>query len=294
MSQSADFRSGKGHRDENFPVASRLVSAKHRPVIMAFYDFARAADDIADHTTLPADEKLMQLDRLEGALLGQRDDDTIGVALCKVLAARQMSPRHALDLLKAFRLDVTKTRYENWDELIDYCSYSAKPVGRFVLDVHGESVSTWPASDALCVALQIINHLQDCGKDYRDLDRVYIPLDALAAAGAQVADLGRPSSSSPLLGCLQGLARRTTRYLGDRPSPAARVRDTRLACEVAVIESIAHRLLGILETRDPLGEQVHLRRGEVLRAALAGGFAGLVSRLRPRDVSLRRSQDAKT
>ena len=62
------------------------------------------------------------------------------------------------------------------------------PVGRFVLDVHGESRATWPANDALCAALQIINHLQDCGKDYRNLNRVYIPLDAFAAAGAEVED----------------------------------------------------------------------------------------------------------
>ena len=81
-------------------------------------------------------------------------------------------------------MDVTKLRYRNWDELIDYCSLSAMPVGRFVLDVHGEPRSTWPANDALCAALQINNHIQDCGADYRNLDRVYVPLDALAAAGA--------------------------------------------------------------------------------------------------------------
>ena len=293
MSQSADFRSGKGHRDENFPVASRLVSARHRPVIMAFYDFARTADDIADHPTLPAGEKLTQLDRMESALLGLRDDDTVGVSLHKALAARQLAPRHALDLLRAFRLDVTKKRYQSWDELIDYCSYSAKPVGRFVLDVHGESVTTWPASDALCVALQIINHLQDCGKDYRDLDRVYIPLDALDAAGADVTALAHAPSSPQLLTCLHGLSRRTVNYLREFPSLASHVRDTRLACEVAVIETIAYRLLSILATRDPLAEKVHLTRGALMRAALSGGLDGLFSRLRPRDVLLRRSQDAR-
>ena len=82
-------------------------------------------------------------------------------------------------------MDVTKLRYRDWDDLIGYCSYSAMPVGRFVLDVHGESRATWPANDALCAALQIINHLQDCGRDYRNLDRVYIPLDALAESGAR-------------------------------------------------------------------------------------------------------------
>ena len=142
MDQSADFRSGKGHRDENFPVASRLVSAKHRPAIMAFYDFARAADDIADHPSLPAEQKLAQLDRMEASLTGTASDDALSVRLREVLAARKLSPVHALDLLKAFRQDVTKLRYADWDELIGYCSCSAMPVGRFVLDVHGEDRST--------------------------------------------------------------------------------------------------------------------------------------------------------
>ena len=112
-------------------------------------------------------------------------------------------------MLVAFRLDVTKQRYENWDDVIDYCRYSAMPVGRFMLDVHGEDTSTWAASDALCAALQINNHLQDCGKDYRNLNRVYLPRDALAAAGATVEMLGEAKSQPALLNCLQALAVRT-------------------------------------------------------------------------------------
>ena len=186
MITPTEARSGKGHRDENFPVASRVIHPRHRGPILAFYEFVRTADDIADHPSLPPQEKLALLDRLEASLLGSRDDDAVGVALRAQLDERQLSPRHAQDLLTAFRLDVTKLRYRDWDDLIDYCRYSAMPVGRFVLDVHGESRATWGANDALCAALQIINHLQDCGKDYRALDRVYIPRDAFAASGAAV------------------------------------------------------------------------------------------------------------
>ena len=103
---------------------------------------------------------------------------------------------HALDLLEAFRRDVTKLRYRDWDDLLDYCRYSAMPVGRFVLDVHGESRDLWPANDALCAALQVINHLQDCAKDYREIDRVYIPEDALADAGISVEALAAPGCSA--------------------------------------------------------------------------------------------------
>ncbi len=87
------------------------------------------------------------------------------------------------------------------------------PVGRFVLDVHGESRSTWPASDAICAALQINNHLQDCANDYRDLNRVYVPLDALFAAGSNVEALGAPKASPELRRCLTGLAKRTKALL---------------------------------------------------------------------------------
>ena len=105
------------------------------------------------------------------------------MSLRTVLAEKKLDPVHALDLLEAFRRDVTKLRYRDWDDLLDYCRYSAMPVGRFVLDVHGESRGTWPANDALCAALQIINHLQDCAKDYRELNRVYIPAGCAGRGG---------------------------------------------------------------------------------------------------------------
>ena len=294
MDQSADYRSGKGHRDENFPVASRLVSAKHRPVIMAFYDFARAADDIADHSTLPAEQKLLQLDRMEASLTGAASDDVISLRLREQLANRNLAPTHALDLLKAFRLDVTKLRYANWDELIDYCTYSAMPVGRFVLDVHGESKSTWASSDILCAVLQIINHLQDCGKDYRALNRVYIPQDSLAANGAVTEALSASASSPELLVCLHQLAQRTEEYLDARPPLADEMADTRLACEVAVIGSLAHRLLALLKQRDPLADKVHLGRGALIATMTGAVTRTLVRRLVPRAASQRRPQDLRS
>jgi len=148
-SNPAALRSGKGHRDENFPVASRLIHPRHRGAILAFYEFVRVADDIADHATLAPAQKLELLDRLEAGLTGQHDDSPQATALRTVLRERKLSPRHAQDLLTAFRMDVTKLRYRDWDDLMNYCSYSAMPVGRYVLDVHGEDRATWPANDAL-------------------------------------------------------------------------------------------------------------------------------------------------
>jgi hydroxysqualene synthase len=269
MTTAGELRSGKGHRDENFPVASWLIHPRHRAPILAFYNFVRTADDIADHAALSASEKLAQLDDLESDLEGRTSRNAEGVALRTALAARGLSARHAKDLLTAFRLDVTKLRYRDWDDLIGYCTYSAMPVGRFVLDVHGESEAVWPVNDALCAALQIINHLQDCGADYRNLDRVYVPLDALAAAGLGVEALGEARASPALLGCLQQLAARTGQLLSKSDEFPARVQDRRLGLEIAVIVRLAHRLVELLVCRDPLSERVHLDKLGILSTTAA-------------------------
>ena len=277
MSSAGDLRSGKTHRDENFPVASWIIHPRHRGLILAFYNFVRTADDIADHSQLPADEKLRYLDVLEAELLGKGDTQAEAVRLRNALAERGMPPRHALDLLTAFRMDVTKLRYENWDEVIHYCRYSAMPVGRFVLDVHGESTSTWPASDALCAGLQVNNHLQDCGKDFRELNRVYLPRDALAASGASVEELGAAKSSPQLLQCLHALAVKTEALLDEGRALAPQVRDFRLGLEVSVIQAFADRIVALLKLRDPLSERVHLSPLELLAYSF-GGMAGEVAR----------------
>jgi squalene synthase HpnC len=279
MITPVEARSGKGHRDENFPVASRLIHPRHRGPILAFYEFVRTADDIADHATLAPQDKLALLDRLEAALLGRNSDDSVAVALRAQLVARHLSPRHAQDLLTAFRMDVTKLRYRDWDDLIGYCTYSAMPVGRFVLDVHGESRTTWPANDALCAALQIINHLQDCGKDYRDLDRVYIPLDSLRDTGATVAELGEQRASAGLLDCIHKLAHRTGELLRHSRPFTAGIEDSRLALEVAVIQTFAERLVTLLKHRDPLSQRVHLGKAGVAGFGVLGLLWGATRRV---------------
>lgn len=277
MTSASELRSGKTHHDENFPVASWIIHPRHRALILAYYNFVRTADDIADHATLKDSEKLRLLDLLEAELLGKGDTQPEAVNLRSALAERSMPPRHALDVLIAFRMDVTKLRYENWDEVLHYCRYSAMPVGRFMLDVHGESTSTWAASDALCAGLQINNHLQDCGKDFRDLNRVYLPRDALAAAGASVEELGQQRASAPLLQCLHSLAVRTEALLDESKSLSAEVRDIRLGCEISVIQAFADKIVQLLKARDPLSERVHLGPLELLAHSL-GGIAGELTR----------------
>ncbi|MBV9061308.1 MAG: squalene synthase HpnC [Alphaproteobacteria bacterium] len=264
MTTVAELQSGKGHRDENFPVASFLIRRRYRPVILAFYRFARAADDVADHPTASSAERLNLLQEMDRTLIGKIDAVPEALALRRVLEERKLSAEHALMLLEAFRRDVTKLRYQSWDEVMDYCRYSAMPVGRFVLDVHGESGDTWPANDALCAALQIINHLQDCGKDYRALGRVYLPEDALAAAGVTVKDLREDRASPALRRVIADLAGRTQKLLGESSPFADQIRDLRLSLEVAVIQRLAEGLARRLTQRDPLSERVHHSKSDLV------------------------------
>ena len=280
MTTASDLRSGKDHRGENFPVASMLIAARHRKPILAFYNFVRTADDVADHSSLPPEEKLRLLDSLEATLLGKNDVEPEGVALRKEIAARGLSPQHAQDLLNAFRMDVTKLRYRDFDDLMNYCRYSAMPVGRFVLDVHGEDRATWPANDALCAALQIINHVQDCAADYRNLDRVYLPLDLLARHGAGVEMLDAVAASPQLRGCLTDICARLDGLLAKSAAFSGQIKDRGLSLEVAVIQRLAERLNSILRTHDPLSERVHLGKLEVAGVALGGIVQGAAKRFR--------------
>lgn len=275
-----DFASGKTHRDENFPVASIFIAARHRAAILAFYRFVRAADDVADNPALAPERKLALLDGLEATLLGHDDTEADALRLRAALAARDLAPRHALDLLKAFRRDVIQNRTRDFADLIDYCTYSAMPVGRFVLDVHGEDSALWPLSDAICAALQINNHLQDCGADYRQLDRVYVPLDDMAAHGIGPEALAAPRASPALRACLRELAVRTRTLLDDGATLAEMIADPRLGLEIAVIVKLAYRINSLLLERDPLSETVHLNKAAVLPTSLVAACTALVGRMR--------------
>jgi squalene synthase HpnC len=256
--------SGKDVAYENFPVGSWLLPAALRPHVATFYAFARAIDDIADNPALAPDDKIRRLTAFEQVLIGEDGDHpglAKGVAMRQCLQATGISSRHCLDLIAAFKQDAVKSRYRDWGELIGYCQLSAAPVGRFLLDLHGGHVSGgYAASDALCIALQIINHLQDCQDDYRTLDRVYLPTLWLEEEGAAIEDLDRSAVTLPLrrvldriLGGVQGLLNEAA------PLPRG-LRSRRLAMEAAAILDIAHTLSGRLRQGDPLKRRIELSK----------------------------------
>ena len=262
--------SGKDRGDENFPVGSMLVSPRLRPHIHAFYAFARNGDDIADSGNLLADDKLARLDRMEAVLRGA---ETLGsasaTALRASLRATGVTDRHSRDLLDAFRQDATTSRYASWGELFDYCRRSAMPVGRHVLDLHGEARDTWAASDALSASLQVLNHLQDGKKDLAALDRCYLPADLLAEAGSGVEELRGARQTPGLRRVFDALLDRCDALNIEARELPRRVRDRRLRLETAVIVGLSHRLAARLRRGDPVAGRVKLTRADIAASVLA-------------------------
>ena len=267
--------SGKGRGGENFPVASWLIRRDLRPHVHAFYRFARNADDIADNPALSAHEKIRRLDRMASVLDGAPGGDApAAAAMRESLAATGVTAQHCRDLLVAFRRDARQLRYRDWDDLMEYCRYSAAPVGRHVLDLHRESRAAWPASDALCAALQVLNHLQDCAADYLRLDRVYLPQADLDAAGIDAAALAGSSANPGLRRVLDGLLDRTASLVETGRGLPCRVASPGLRCECAVIVELAARLLRRLRSGDPLAQRVGLGKWDFLAAFLRGVVRG--------------------
>lgn len=273
-----DLASGKGHRDENFPVASWLLAPRHRAPILAFYRFARTADDIADHGHASAAAKRAHLMAMRATLEGTSDASAQALALRQICDSHGLPRQHGFDLLTAFERDVSINRYADWDGLIDYCRFSAMPVGRFVLDVHGEDQSCWAANDALCAALQIINHLQDCGKDRRAVDRVYLPLALLAQHKADIADLDAAMASPALRAVITEMAENCLMLLDQAAEFSAMIKDRRLAAEVAVIHRLAQSLARRLCRRDPLSQRVHHHKWEAAALAVPAALTILFRR----------------
>lgn len=279
---TAETPSGKGAGDENFPVGSFLLPARLRPHVAIFYAYARAIDDVADNPDLEPDDKIARLDGFAAAVSGRECQDAAyrkGHDIRDSLAACRVTPRHCLDLVAAFKQDAVKLRYDDWDDLIGYCNLSAAPVGRYLIDLHGEAATAYPASDALCNALQVLNHLQDCQDDYRALDRVYLPGDWLADAGITVAALDEPRSPAGLRQVLDRCLDATDALLRHADRLPGQLHNSRFAMEAAAIVSIAWSLSAELRRRDPLAKRVALTKIQFARCCTRGVLGVLMRRL---------------
>ena len=281
----------KSPQDENFPVASILLSPPLRGPVLAFYRFVRQADDIADAAALPAREKLAQLDALEAALAQGDPAEPAAAALAAIGADHPAGPEQARVMLDAFRQDASKRRYADWDELVAYCERSANPVGRFLLALHGEAPVARAPADALCTALQILNHLQDLAPDRERLDRVYMPEPWMAQAGGEDAFFA-PEPSPRRRAVLDAALDRVEALIDEADALVPRLRSRRLAAQSGVTTALARRLAAKLRAADPILQRVALKPADFAR-----GFGlGVARAARPglRDEALTRKAVAQS
>jgi squalene synthase HpnC len=273
--------SGKVASNENFPVGSWLLPARLRPHVAVFYRFARAIDDIADNPDIASGDKIVRLNAFEAALTAPSDDPRLDTARCmrQSLAVTGITDRYCRDLIAAFRQDAVKNRYKGWQELMDYCQLSAAPVGRYLLDLHGGSADGYGPSDALCNALQVLNHLQDCQEDYRLLNRVYLPEDWMMAEGLEIDDIKRDSSTDPMRSVLDRCLDGTDALLNTAKALPGGLVNWRLALESAVIIDIAENISVLLRRRDPLAGRVRLGLFGFFACGLRGIWFGFAERL---------------
>ena len=243
---------------ENFPVASKLLPKRLRQPISVIYAFARTADDFADEGDADQLTRLNELDEYSKHLHQIENNaytgtDPIFIALSDVIQQHQLPISLFEDLLSAFKQDVVKSRYNNFEEVLDYCTRSANPVGRLLLHLMKQtSEQQLQQSDAVCTALQLINFYQDIQQDLVESNRIYIPLDELAKAGIKETDV-------------------------------IHIENPKL---VALIRSLYQRTEAIMKQGIPLGASLKGRIGWEVRAMTLGGVKTLEMLKDQQDVNL--------
>ena len=239
----------KNHKQENFPVGSWLLSKNLRPQILIFYKFARAADDIADSPNLTSKEKIKRLNLFKKAIENNKIKIQKAENLKKICLQNKIKINYALNLLKAFKQDAVKKRYKNWSELINYCKYSAVPVGRFIIDLHKEKKVSYKCSDPLCTALQILNHVQDCKDDYNKINRVYLPSTFLKKYNVKLQQLKKSYTEKNLRLAINEVLTHTEKLIKQADKYKKIMRNNKLSKETTFILEIAKSLLKIIKKK---------------------------------------------
>ena len=237
---------------------------------MSYYNFARKIDDVADNPSARAQDKIDELDAFAHALSHGSQDPAFETAqkLHISMSETNIPFTHGLDLISAFKQDAVQSRYATWDSLIDYCQRSAAPVGRYLIDLHGEPAELYPASDALCHALQVINHLQDVADDRREMDRVYVPTDWLAELSIDVSALDEAQTVPELRQVFDKMLSGTTELLAQSRALAGNMSNRHLAAETRIIQALAETLTKRLYRQDPIATRVELSKPAMLMVAL--------------------------
>ena len=270
--------SGKNYKDENFPVSSFLIDKNLKKIIRVFYFYARTADDIADHKSIKKKEKLRILNFFDNCLKNKKQSEISVVNnLISYFNEYKFSKKYSRDLLVAFKLDATKRRYKNWSELLYYCKFSANPVGRFVINATYSQKKKkinerkiLRASDMLCTALQIINHIQDCKEDFKNLDRVYIPENLLKKHKLNVNILMKDSSCQNFTRLKIEIISKVENLLKEIKESLQLIDIWKLKKETLIILNIAKRLCFLLKINDPLKKKIKLSSIDLIFCFIKG------------------------
>jgi phytoene synthase len=272
---------------ENFPVGSLVFPRRLRKHFWAIYAFARIADDFADERLASAGGPLSPPERLDHLARWSEMLDMcyageashpVFVALASTVNEFALPKSLFDDLLSAFRQDVTKRRYADFGELLDYCARSANPVGRLVLMLFGyQDDSLTRCSDDICTALQLTNHWQDVGIDLAN-DRIYIPVADLECFGLTAANLATIDGGESFKALMKAQVGRT-RELYERGKPLCRLAPGRLGIELraiwlggsAILDRIEENHYDVLRRRPTLDRSDKLRIAA--RAFLRRGFS---------------------
>lgn len=247
----------KRPQDESFPVG-KLVKKSLRPLVLAYYNAARRADDIADAQNLTREEKLAQLAETAHAFHNKEAEGQFRAAadLGKLFGMENLANTLFLDLLTAFERDAENRQPEIWEQLIDYCKYSAAPVGRFMLAIHDENPSTYLPAETLCAALQIVNHIQDLKEDAVKLRRFYLPAEMMKRHGAENSDIYLSFMTPPLKKVVGEVLENVKGMLKDSEVLPSLISSFRLRAEVGVILSLTNSVVKRLEKGDVLAQRI--------------------------------------
>lgn len=272
----------KNKHQENFPVGMMMFNKNIRKVVSDYYRFARYADDIADNPHIKPQVKVDKLYELEEIFTGQRSYKGQKLKFVQTLkdefAAHNLAPSLATDLLIAFRKDSLGFDYQTWGQLVDYCKYSAAPVGKFMLAVHQENPSTFLPATSLCVALQIVNHIQDLKYDVSLLKRLYLPADIMKKYHLQKEDLIQNKSSVSLQKAVKHIMEKTLGLVKEGSILPELIQSLSLRMEVCIILSLTNIMIKKILKGDILAQEIKLSWLDWLRGTLGGICKGIATK----------------
>ena len=267
----------KTQKEENFPVACKLFSPQNRVLITHYYNFARACDDIADNPSLTTKEKNKQLDDAENTLFNNGHFLQAQV-LREDFIKEKLDFSLATDLLVAFKRDAINKPYKTWAQLLDYCRYSAEPVGRFMLALHNENPSTYLPASALCTVLQLTNHIQDLRSDIFELNRNYLPEELLKKHKVSQKSLLSGKSSKSLQNLTNDILNRCRYLLKDARILPSIIKNRRLNFYICVTISLTDILINKLYNKDVMSDKVVLSKVDWLKAGCIGLYKTLTTK----------------